>query len=122
MWILIWVSEPLYLCEREHFMNKLERYEIYKAYKDHFNDIPNDKIYFTTNIFYDTATNSEFDITSKGNTRRVVYERNQIDGCMLFIIVKIVTWTKLMINWCSKYKYVNEWWRNTYREIEIVNI
>lgn len=49
------------MCEKGHFMNTLEKFEIYKATKIIL-ITSYDKLNFTTNTLYDVAIHSEFDL------------------------------------------------------------
>lgn len=55
--------KPLHLCQKGPYMNTLEEYEIYKAYKLESNTILNDKLCFNTNTLYDLCMNAEYKLS-----------------------------------------------------------
>lgn len=50
---------PLHICEKGPYMNTLEEYEIYKAYKLDPDNTLNDKLCFNTNALYDLCMEAE---------------------------------------------------------------
>lgn len=59
---------PLHLCEKGPWMNTLEEFEIYKAYKHSSDNILNDKLCFTINTLYDLAMEEEARLSHKRKT------------------------------------------------------
>ena len=49
--------QPLHICRKGNYMNAIEEYEIYKAYKNKKTEevILNDQLNFQSNLLYDTA-------------------------------------------------------------------
>ena len=47
--------EPIHVCNKGHFLNALEEFEIYKASKVNKEQLLNDQLSFKSNKLYDTA-------------------------------------------------------------------